>query len=162
MSAIASARSIPVQKARSPAPVTSTQRTSSSSRRAAQSERSSDRMVELKEFIASGRLRVTSATPASMVTIRVSKVSMHPNLGCQASNAAMARMTAPPTDARAVPHLLSSCSVVASSRTWRPRSLSAAMVAPMSASRAITERSCVTRLKAPFESRKSVSGCRAT
>lgn len=119
-------------------------------------------MVELKEFIASGRLRITSATPASMVTIRVSKVSMHPNLGCQASKTAMARVTAAPTDDYAVLQVLSSCNVEASSGTWCPRCLSAAMVAPMSASRAITERICVTRLKAPFESRKSVSGCRAT
>ena len=72
MSPMASVRSIPVQKARSPAPVTRMQRTSSSSRKVAQRLVSSERMVALNEFITSGRLRVTTATPSAMSTSRVS------------------------------------------------------------------------------------------
>ncbi len=73
MSAMASVRSIPVQKARSPAPVISTTRTSSFSRSCAHREISSARIVELKEFIAAGRFKVTVATPSATDSRSVSK-----------------------------------------------------------------------------------------
>ena len=86
---MASVRSMPVQKARSPAPVTRMQRTSSSVRSAAHSAVSSARLSALKEFITSGRLSVTTATPSAMSTSRVSVVGMAVSLGLtrQASTA---------------------------------------------------------------------------
>jgi len=57
-------RSSPVQKALSPAPVSTTQRTSSFFRSIIQSSRSSRCMVVSKAFSASGRFSVTQATPS--------------------------------------------------------------------------------------------------
>jgi hypothetical protein len=57
---------MPVQNAFSPAPVSTMQRTSSRARSARQSASSSACIFRLNEFSASGRSRVTQATPSSV------------------------------------------------------------------------------------------------
>ena len=66
-------RSMPVQNARSPLPVSTTTRTSSSERRAVQRSRNSPCMTAVKALPASGRFRTTVATWSATVTSRVSK-----------------------------------------------------------------------------------------
>ena len=61
---IVSVRSMPVQNARSPAPVSTATRTSSSWRMPRQTSRSSFCMATLKALCTSGRLSVTQATPS--------------------------------------------------------------------------------------------------
>jgi len=60
-----SSRSTPEEKARSPAPVSTTTRTESSRRSHRQIVRISRCMVALKALWTSGRLRVTQATPSA-------------------------------------------------------------------------------------------------
>ena len=69
-----SLRSMPVQNARSPAPVSTTTRTSSSARSASHRSRQSRCMPAVKALWASGRFRTTVATWSATVTSSVSKV----------------------------------------------------------------------------------------
>jgi hypothetical protein len=63
---------MPVQNARSPAPVSTTTRTSSFHRRSRQSDCSSSRIFRLNALRTSGRLSVTHATPSSSSYVMVS------------------------------------------------------------------------------------------
>ena len=66
-SSICSMRSMPVQNALSPAPVSTMQRTSSWRRRSRQMSRTSRSIVMLNALYLSGRFRVTVATPSASV-----------------------------------------------------------------------------------------------
>ena len=69
-----SLRSMPVQNARSPAPVRTTTRTSSSTRSASHRSRQSRFMPAVKALWASGRFNTTVATWSVTVTSSVSKM----------------------------------------------------------------------------------------
>ena len=67
-----SSRSMPVQNARSPLPVSTTTRTASSDLSVAQRSRNSRCMAAVKALAASGRFRTTVATWSAIVTWSVS------------------------------------------------------------------------------------------